>query len=428
MRRQLRKCGKTEPDSVDILRLKYQLMGKKKWWFIMEECLTEIGKKLVKNDYVFVDGFIDEEDVQNLKEDVKNIYDTGQLRLGVLAGGKAGKSLTYTHEKVRGDVVEWFDGSEKFWKKNGSLQDHLQKCDTFVSELSEHIKGLDGILNRSKAMVTCYPGNGARYIKHTDNNCKFGDGMSCNGRRLTALTYLNDTWKKGDGGELRVYGRDGESIKAEVAPVAGRILLFWSDFRVPHEVLPTYKERFAVTLWYFDKIERARAISSGITDTEEGKRTGNVDKNKTTGNSTTTEVLEYERIRKEVEKMEQMYGPGATLNVNISKEQDDTSKEKLPDETLKEKKSNGISFVRIGVEENAIDDRSGVRRDSQKKSIAVTDSNSEALEINEEGIATTIKREVVVNNKNNPTTISGVGSDDAYKMLEAESDVWELDD
>ena len=201
MRRQLVKCGKSEPDPIDVLRLKYQLMGKKKWWFIMEECLDAIGKSLVKNDYVFVDGFIDEEDVASLKEDVKKVYDSGKLRLGVLAGGKAGKSLTYTHKKVRGDVVEWYDGTEEFWKKNGSLQDHLQKCDTFVSELSEHISGLDGILNRSKAMVTCYPGNGARYIKHTDNNCKFGDGDSCNGRRLTALTYLNDSWQHGDGGE-----------------------------------------------------------------------------------------------------------------------------------------------------------------------------------------------------------------------------------
>ena len=72
------------------------------------------------------------------------------------------------------------------------------------------------------------------------------------------------------------YGRDGEKIKAEVAPVAGRVLLFWSDFRVPHEVLPTHKERFAITLWYFDKVERDRALSSGVTDTEEGKMTDNV--------------------------------------------------------------------------------------------------------------------------------------------------------
>ena len=104
----------------------------------MEECLDAIGKSLVKNDYVFVDGFIDEEDVASLKEDVKKVYDAGKLRLGVLAGGKAGKSLTYTHKKVRGDVVEWYDGTEEFWKKKwltaGSLS---QKCDTFFRQRTE---------------------------------------------------------------------------------------------------------------------------------------------------------------------------------------------------------------------------------------------------------------------------------------------------
>ena len=190
MRRQLVKCGKSEPDPIDVLRL-IPVDGQKNGGLLKEHrCYLQVlGEERLR----FVDGFIDEEDVASLKEDVKKVYDSGKLRLGVLAGGKAGKSLTYTHKKVRGDVVEWYDGTEEFWKKNGSLQDHLQKCDTFVSELSEHISGLDGILNRSKAMVTCYPGNGARYIKHTDNNCKFGDGDSCNGRRLTALTYLNDS-------------------------------------------------------------------------------------------------------------------------------------------------------------------------------------------------------------------------------------------
>ena len=418
MRRQLVKCGKSEPDPIDVLRLKYQLMGKKKWWFIMEECLDAIGKSLVKNDYVFVDGFIDEEDVASLKEDVKKVYDSGKLRLGVLAGGKAGKSLTYTHKKVRGDVVEWYDGTEEFWKKNGSLQDHLQKCDTFVSELSEHISGLDGILNRSKAMVTCYPGNGARYIKHTDNNCKFGDGDSCNGRRLTALTYLNDSWQHGDGGELRVYGRDGEKIKAEVAPVAGRVLLFWSDFRVPHEVLPTHKERFAITLWYFDKVERDRALSSGVTDTEEGKMTDNVHNKGEKSRSTHGAVdPEYERIRKEVEKMEQEYGPGATLNVNISKDGDkpeagvgDVDDGSSVDPSTKRLNS-GVSFVRIGIE-SGDEEENEIIEDSTKgqmKTETNTEENRQILAVDD-------------------ATEQPVKTGGAYEMLEAEGDVWELDD
>lgn len=37
----------------------------------------------------------------------------------------------------------------------------------------------------------------------------------------------------------------------------GRLVLFFSDYRVPHEVLPSHFDRFAITLWYFDGEEYA---------------------------------------------------------------------------------------------------------------------------------------------------------------------------
>lgn len=41
-------------------------------------------------------------------------------------------------------------------------------------------------------MLTCYPGEGSRYIRHVDNGNE-------NGRKLTAIMYLNPDWKDGDG-------------------------------------------------------------------------------------------------------------------------------------------------------------------------------------------------------------------------------------
>ena len=38
-----------------------------------------------------------------------------------------------------------------------------------------------------------------------------------------------------------------------------RLVLFYSDYRMPHEVLAAQKERLAVTTWYFDEPEHARA-------------------------------------------------------------------------------------------------------------------------------------------------------------------------
>jgi len=113
--------------------------------------------------------------------------------------------------------------------------------------------------------VTLYRGeddNSSRYTKHVDNGNK-------NGRRVTAIYYLNDGWKRAHGGALRLYTRargggtgtgtgmseeaggggqdedgdgdgggdgDDESVYCDVEPVADRLVVFLSDQRTPHEV------------------------------------------------------------------------------------------------------------------------------------------------------------------------------------------------
>ena len=104
--------------------------------------------------------------------------------------------------------------------------------------------------------------------------CNEGRGGrgACNGRRLTAILYLNHHWKPADGGELLIYPRladagsntpraDAASARASarIAPLANRLVLFYADVRVPHEVLPSHADRFAVTVWYHDADEVQRA-------------------------------------------------------------------------------------------------------------------------------------------------------------------------
>ena len=41
---------------------------------------------------------------------------------------------------------------------------------------------------------------------------------------------------------------------SDVAPLANRLVLFWSDARVPHEVLPSHADRYAVSIWYCSRV------------------------------------------------------------------------------------------------------------------------------------------------------------------------------
>jgi hypothetical protein len=78
----------------------------------------------------------------------------------------------------------------------------------------------------------------------------------------------------------------------DVAPLGGRLVLFKSDARVPHEVLAAAKPRFAVTLWYFHGEEVAAARRGAPATAEERE-------------------AQEAKIKREIESMTLKYGGGA---------------------------------------------------------------------------------------------------------------------
>lgn len=215
-----------------------------------------------KHGICVVDNFLGNEVGRSILEDVRALYLTGGFTDGQLVSQRSDSS-----KDIRGDKITWVEGKEPGCERIAFLMSRMD-------DLIRHCNGKLGnyrINGRTKAMVACYPGNGTGYVRHVDN--PNGDG-----RCVTCIYYLNKDWDATEhGGLLRIFP-EGTAQFADIEPKFDRLLLFWSDRRNPHEVQPAYATRYAITVWYFDADERARAKEKYSTSS--GERGVKVELNK----------------------------------------------------------------------------------------------------------------------------------------------------
>ncbi len=193
---------------------------------IAEEQWIDWVDALAKDDYLVIDNFLDDEIYADLRRFFLN-------KLGHDEFDPAGIGALSDHhldKSRRGDHVYWLDSN----------------VDTHLSPVFEIIRDLIAKLNRYcylgiadfESHLAYYP-VGTFYEKHVD---QFKDRSN---RLISMIIYLNEGWKKGDGGELKLYLDDEERL---VEPIAKRIVLFKSDV-LPHEVLKTKVGRYSLTGW-----------------------------------------------------------------------------------------------------------------------------------------------------------------------------------
>lgn len=68
-------------------------------------------------------------------------------------------------------------------------------------------------------------------------------------RVLSLVTYLNQDWQQGQGGELIIYHPHTGAELVRVAPNFGTLVLFLSE-EFPHEVRPAVRTRYSVAGWF----------------------------------------------------------------------------------------------------------------------------------------------------------------------------------
>lgn len=145
-----------------------------------------------------------------------------------------GRSFNYQKaEEIRGDEICWITGSTP----EGALW--LDWCAAMQNYINRSLfMGLFSF----ESHFACYE-PGKFYKRHVD--AFKGQGN----RVLSLVAYLNDDWKREDGGELVLYADSEDLIGTRVLPKIGTFVVFLSeDF--PHEVLPAARTRHSVAGWF----------------------------------------------------------------------------------------------------------------------------------------------------------------------------------
>jgi SM-20-related protein len=182
-------------------------------------------------DFVVIDNFLTQDVLSELKLFFKEKEVQDKLNKAAIGATGASKIIN----EIRGDFTFWLDkvrdqGQLQLFEKLDEVKLMINRfCYLSLSDYEFHL--------------ALYP-KGSFYKKHLDQF------KGRNNRMISMIIYLNENWKEGDGGELKIFP-EGKEEKT-IAPLENRCILFRSDVLF-HEVLPTNKPRKSVTGWMLYK-------------------------------------------------------------------------------------------------------------------------------------------------------------------------------
>lgn len=192
-----------------------------------EEQWSNYFDQLAEQDYVVIDQFL----ADNILSELLTFFNSIEKRdlLKKAAIGSSGNEKII--QEIRGDFTYWIN----------------KNIDKQIDFLFKEIDDLKLLINRYCFLslsgyefhLALYP-EGSFYKKHLDQFSQRSNRM------ISIIVYLNEVWQNGDGGELKIYLKDGTSKL--IAPYLNRCIMFKSDSLL-HEVLKANKPRKSMTGW-----------------------------------------------------------------------------------------------------------------------------------------------------------------------------------
>lgn len=177
--------------------------------------------------FAIIDSFLSKENALAISGNLAGLLEKQEFRKAGI-----GKEDQYQIDQAqRGDYILWIDP---------------QNPEPQIASVIELLEELKLLLNRHfylgidhfECHYVHYP-VGTHYLRHVDRH------KSGSPRVVSFVLYLNEGWKEEDGGQLRIYKRDGSTC--DILPQLGRLAVFLSEME--HEVCTTHRVRHSITGW-----------------------------------------------------------------------------------------------------------------------------------------------------------------------------------
>ncbi len=190
--------------------------------------LSLLADQLSNNGYFVIDNVFANESLQNLN----HYFNENMNQLNPASiGNKSGKIL---NSQLRSDKIFWVNENDK------DLLAYRDMTQTVTKYLKQE---LYLPLKSTETQMALYE-YGSFYVRHKDRH------VASNHRWISLVFYLNQSWDKECGGQLKLYNDTNSEITID--PIYNRCILFKSE--IEHEVLPCFFNRKSFTTWFRDDI------------------------------------------------------------------------------------------------------------------------------------------------------------------------------
>ncbi|KAG2445831.1 hypothetical protein HXX76_000435 [Chlamydomonas incerta] len=202
----------------------------------------EVAEHLGEKGYAVVDGVFGADVARRLRAEVVGLYRAGHMH----------KNCTHLVKDNATSLVEKSHIHEAELTLDSGVQAAAPLCSalnadrTLATMLSLFLPQLT--LDSQAIKLQYNEGGGGCFPIHYDSD------EQLDGRRVTAIFYLNPDWKEADGGQLRLYPFPAAPL--DIAPREDRLVLFAST-RMAHRVLPATAPRCCFTIWLSQSRRRA---------------------------------------------------------------------------------------------------------------------------------------------------------------------------